>query len=64
MVPAVRLRQAGDRERAQDLGTAEQRHIQSGGDRVEELEGDRGERKATAAAPADPAEWHIPQALL
>lgn len=32
---------------------------------MEQLEGDRGERKATAAAaPADPAEWRIPQGLL
>ena len=69
LVPAVGpwsgLRQKGDRERAQDLGAAERRNIQSGGDRVEQLERDRGERKATAAAaPADPAEWHIPQSLL
>ena len=65
MVPAVGLRQAGDRECTQDLGAAEQRHIQSGGDPVEQLEEDRGERKVTAAAaPADPAEWHIPQTLL
>lgn len=34
-------------------------------DRVEQLERDGGERKATAAAaPADSAEWHIPQGLL
>lgn len=69
LVPAVGpwsgLRQKGDRERAQDLGAAERRNIQSGGDRVEQLERDGGERKATAAAaPADSAEWHIPQGLL